>query len=174
MANLGIFVLLTLLIHFGFRWWAYEADYQIFGVTLITLDFLEAMGSVVFRQARWMVMELSGIDARVVGQIMYMPDGGGVAVDGSCSGLKQMLQFVLLLLPLPGPYRTKLWFIPLGLLMIHLMNVLRVYGLCLVMLWDPPSFQLFHDYLFRPLFYILIFGLWLWWTERLRPAPFRG
>jgi exosortase/archaeosortase family protein len=166
--NLGLFVLLTLLIHYGFRWWAYEAHYKVLGYTVISEAMLESMGRMVFVQVRWMVTELFGIPARVVGQIIYMPDGGGVAVDGSCSGLKQMLQFALLILALPGPWKHKLWFIPLGIAAIHAVNVMRVFGLCLVMLWDPSSFQLFHDMLFRPLFYVVIFGLWLWWTERLR------
>lgn len=166
--NLGLFVALTLLIHYGFRWWAYQAHYHVLGYPLISEAMLEGMGRMVFLQAEWLVTGLFRIPAQVVGQIIYMPEGGGVAVDGSCSGLKQMLQFALLILPLPGPWRHKLWFIPLGILVIHAVNVGRVFGLCLVMLWDPPSFSLFHDLIFRPLFYMVIFGLWLWWTERLR------
>ena len=93
-----------------------------------------------------------------------------MAVDGSCSGLKQMLQFALLILPLPGPWRHKAWFIPAGILMVHLTNVLRVSGLCWVMLKDPSLFDFFHDYVFRGLFYIVIFAMWLAWTEWLRPG----
>lgn len=168
--NLGIFVVLTLLIHYGFRWWAYTAHYQVLGYTLITEEMLHAMGTVVFLNAKWLVTGLFGIQANIVGQIIYMPDGGGVAVDGSCSGLKQMLQFALLILLLPGPWKHKAWFIPAGILLLHAVNVLRVFGLCLVMLWDPTDFDFFHDSLFRPLFYVVIFGLWLFWTEKLRPA----
>jgi exosortase/archaeosortase family protein len=167
--NLGIFVILTLGIHYAFRWWAYEQHYQVLGHTVVSLETLEGMGRIVFLQTLWIVRDLLGIDVAVVGQIIYMPDGGGVAVDGSCSGLKQMLQFALLILLLPGAWKHKAWFIPLGILLIHITNVFRVFGLCMVMWVDPPYFSLFHDYLFRPLFYVVIFGLWLIWTERLRP-----
>ena len=172
--NLGLFVILTLGIHYGFRWWAYEMHYQVFGWTLISLEMLEGMGRMVFAQTLWIVRDLLGIDVRVVGQIIYMPDGGGVAVDGSCSGLKQMLQFALLILLLPGAWKHKAWFIPLGILLIHITNVFRVFGLCMVMWVDPSHFSLFHDYLFRPLFYVVIFGLWLIWTEILRPRKGMG
>lgn len=128
------------------------------------------MGRIVFLNAQWLVTELFGIQARIVGQVIYMPDGGGVAVDGSCSGLKQMLQFALLILLIPGPWKHKAWFIPAGILLLHAVNVLRVFGLCLVMLWNPADFDFFHDNIFRPFFYVVIFGLWLFWTEKLRPA----
>lgn len=172
--NLGLFVILTLVIHYTFRWWAYEKHYQVFGFTLISLEMLQGMGRMVFLQTLWIVRDLLGIDVRVVGQIMYMPEGGGVSVDGSCSGLKQMLQFALLILFLPGVWKHKTWFIPLGILLIHITNVFRVFGLCMVMWVDPSHFGLFHDYLFRPLFYVVIFGLWLIWTEVLRAPKSTG
>lgn len=168
MLNLLLFILLTFSIHYAFRWWAYTLEYTLFGKTIISIDFLNEMGGIVFRQTAWLVTELFGIDARIIGNIIYMPEGGGVAVDGACSGFKQMLQFGLLILLLPGPWKHKLWFIPSGILLIHLTNVVRVFGLCLVMWVNPPRFELFHDYVFRPMFYVVIFGLWLIWTEYLR------
>lgn len=169
LANIALFVVLTLVIHFSFRWWAYEQHYRFLGYTIISIDFLNDMGRIVFENTVWLVNEVFRFDARIVGNIIYMPDGGGVAVDGACSGFKQMLQFALLILLIPGPLKHKAWFIPVGILLMHITNVIRVFGLCLVMWIDPYKFDLFHEYVFRPIFYIVIFGLWLIWTELLRP-----
>lgn len=168
MLNLVLFVGITLLIHFIFRWWAYDWDYHIMGKQIITIDFLNSMGSLVFANVVWLVNDVFNIGANIQGIIIYMPDGGGVAVDGACSGFKQILQFAILFLLVPGPWFHKAWFIPAGILIMHITNVVRVFGLCMVMWVNPDHFDLFHDYVFRPLFYLVIFGLWLLWTEKLR------
>jgi exosortase/archaeosortase family protein len=78
-----------------------------------------------------------------------------------------MIQFVLLFLIFPGPWRKKLWFIPLGLLIVHLTNLFRIAGLSVVTVTVPEYWDFSHDYLFRPFFYVVIFLLWVWWVEKL-------
>jgi len=67
----------------------------------------------------------------------------------------------------PGPWKKKLWFIPLGIAIIHLTNVLRIVGLAIVMNNWPWHFNFSHDLIFRPIFYVVIFALWLIWVERV-------
>lgn len=62
----------------------------------------------------------------------------------------------------------KLWFIPLGVIIVHLTNVIRVVGLAMVMNYWPQHWDFSHDYVFRPLFYVVIFVLWVIWVERLK------
>ncbi len=52
-----------------------------------------------------------------------------VRIVPSCSGIKQMLQISLLLIIYPGPWKHKLWFIPMGMVIIHFTNIIRLAGL---------------------------------------------
>jgi len=85
----------------------------------------------------------------------------------SASGLKQMIQFAVLILFFPGPWKHKAWFIPLGVIIIHITNVFRI--LCLVVIakhW-PQQINYAHENWLRFMFYAVIFGLWLVWVEKI-------
>lgn len=164
------FVLLTFLIHYTYRYWAYSADYKVFGINILPDELFNKMSLVVFYSVKWFLGSLLNISIYTQGIIIYMPDGGGVAITDGCSGFKQMVQFALLILLFPGPWKHKIWFIPLGVLIMHLSNLIRIIGLCFVMLDNPDLFDAFHQYLFRPMFYAVIFGLWVYWNEVIRPG----
>jgi len=53
-----------------------------------------------------------------------------VKVIEGCNGLAVMIMFLAFLLGFPGPWKQKAWFIPAGLLVIHLFNIARVAVLC--------------------------------------------
>lgn len=71
----------------------------------------------------------------------------------------------------PGPWKHKLWFIPLGLIIIHLVNVFRISGLAYYLKYTPPQeyWEFSHDYIYRPFFYVVMFALWIWWVEKILP-----
>ena len=66
-----------------------------------------------------------------------------------------------------GPWLRKLWFIPLGWLMVYLFNIMRIAIIALLIHHHPSWFDFLHTYLFKYLFYGMIFALWVVWTERL-------
>lgn len=92
-------------------------------------------------------------------------NGGYIAVNESCSGLKQDYQILVLFLLFPGPWKHKLWFIPSGMLIMHITNILRIAVLGMVTLWLPQHWHFIHDWVLRPFFYVVIFILWVWWVE---------
>jgi len=79
-----------------------------------------------------------------------------------------MIQFALLMAIFPGPWRHKLWYIPLGIFIVHLTNLFRIIGLAVVLVTVPDYWDFSHDNIFRPLFYVVIFGLWVYWVEKLK------
>ena len=85
---------------------------------------------------------------------------GGTRVPG-------VIVFIMLFLMLlfPGPWKAKLWFIPLGLVVIHFVNVFRIFGLGLTLIPWPAYFDQFHDYFFKTIFYFIIFLMWVVWVE---------
>lgn len=98
--------------------------------------------------------------------IYYAVNNGYVYVNTSCSGLKQFYQWFFLMILYPGPWKQKLWFIPLGLLVIHIVNIFRIIGMTFVTMTIPQHWDFMHDYVMRPFFYVVMFFLWVWWNEK--------
>ena len=161
-----IFILITLAIHFIWRLWARQFNYAPISDFMYTI--MNAMAVEVYRESAWMIEGI--IDIVRVDDTMYMhfPNKCMMYINEGCSGLKQMLQFSLLMIFFPGPWKKKLWFIPLGVIIMHLTNLFRVVGLAIIMNNWPQYWDFSHDYIFRPIFYVVIFGLWVIWVEKIR------
>jgi exosortase/archaeosortase family protein len=52
------------------------------------------------------------------------------------------------------------------LVTIHFVNILRVLGMVAVTIHLPEHWDFMHDYIMRPFFYVVMFGLWVWWNEK--------
>lgn len=165
MVDVALFILITLVVHFSYRAWAAESYIPI-------KDFINSLhdhlSERVFTESSWFIQTIFGMDITTVDRTMYWPNNGYISINYGCSGLKQMIQFVLLMMIFPGPWKHKLWFIPLGVLIVHLTNLFRIIGLAVVLVNIPDYWQFSHDYLFRPFFYVIIFSLWVWWVEKLK------
>jgi exosortase family protein XrtF len=89
-----------------------------------------------------------------------------LAVYEGCNGLNTMIIFVAFIIAF-GPINKKLWwFIPLGLLIIHLSNLLRITLLFFVAEYRPDFMYFIHKYVFTAILYLVIFLLWVWWVKR--------
>jgi exosortase family protein XrtF len=98
-----------------------------------------------------------------------------IAVYEGCNGLNVVVVFLSFLLAF-GPFRKSMaWFVPLGLLVIHTSNLLRVTLLFVVALEYPDFLYFTHKYLFTAFIYLFVFLMWMWWilrlTRRLRHEP---
>lgn len=96
-------------------------------------------------------------------------NGNSVKIVWSCTALKQSFIWLIIMLFARGHQWYKLWFIPLGWLCIYGFNIMRIYVIVLVIEHYPQMFDLLHAYVFKYLFYGMMFMLWVWWTERIVP-----
>jgi len=83
-----------------------------------------------------------------------------------CNGLVLYALFSGFILAFAGPWRHKLWFIPLGLGLIYSLNVGRIIALCLNAYYAHQTVEFNHHYTFTAIVYAGIFGLWMWWATR--------
>lgn len=90
----------------------------------------------------------------------------GVWVGDNCNGFKLFSIFTFFLLAFPSNWKSKLWYIPLGILIIHLANVIRIMALVLINDSNPAYLDFNHDYTFTIFVYSIIFGLWYWWLKK--------
>lgn len=91
----------------------------------------------------------------------------GVWVGDPCNGIDLFALFAGFVIAYPGPVKKKLWFIPLGLIAIHLLNTIRVTALAMIAYHSPESLDFNHTYTFTILVYGFIFYLWMLWANKL-------
>ncbi|MBN1463683.1 MAG: archaeosortase/exosortase family protein [Paludibacteraceae bacterium] len=89
-----------------------------------------------------------------------------VIVVWGCTAIKQSFIFLCIMTFTQGPWKPKLWFVPLGLLLVYLFNLLRIFIISLIVQSHPEYFYLFHEILLKYLFYGLIFLYWMLWEEK--------
>lgn len=177
--EVGIFMLITIVVHFLYRLWANQYDHRLFGVRIITPAIFDFFSDILFYPSKWINEHIFGLSFTIENRDMFFNSGmaadnykalGWIGVHPGCSGLKQFLQFTILIMLYPGPWKKKLWFIPLGLFLIYITNVIRIVGLSLIIVeWSNQEYYDFsHDYIFRPFFYVVIFGLWVYWVEKIK------
>ncbi len=119
---------------------------------------------------------------------MHFVNGGGTRIVWSCTPLKQMFIWICLILTTRTSFSaavfqrsglsvkrsfsvavlSKLWFIPLGCLLIHFINLARIAAITAFMEFHPEWFELLHTYIFKYVFYGLMFLFWVFYIEKIR------
>jgi exosortase/archaeosortase family protein len=77
-----------------------------------------------------------------------------------------MIMFVGFILSFGPLTKTILWFLPAGLLIIHIANLLRIMFLFFVAIYMKEYLYFTHKYLFTAMLYVIVFGLWVWWVKK--------
>ncbi len=98
--------------------------------------------------------------------IFRFDTGAIIRIVWGCSGVKQMFIFTVIMLFSYGSWKHKLWFIPLGVLICHGVNIVRIVLLALIAYRYPAQVDLFHTYIFKYAFYGIIFLIWIVWNEK--------
>lgn len=105
--------------------------------------------------------------------VVLLLDSGnyrGIWVGDECNGFKLFSIFSIFIMAFPGRIKTKLWYIPLGLVIIHLANVLRIMALVWINNHYPSYLDFNHLYTFTIFVYSIIFGLWYFWAKKYNPS----
>lgn len=156
-----IFSVITIGFHYLFR--AFSASimstWPIPAISGFTVDLL-------FKNSLWFNVNVLGMDITTVDTTLFFRDCGYIHINHSCSAVKQFLQWLALMTLYPGPWKHKLWFIPVGIVVLHFTNIFRIVGLSVVLLQWPAYWDWSHDWVFRPFFYVVIFSMWVFWAER--------
>lgn len=93
----------------------------------------------------------------------------GVTVGAPCDGIVLFALFAIFIIAFPGPVKHKAWFVPVGIVGIHLLNILRVAALAIIVDINPDWLAFNHDYTFTILVYSAVIGLWYLWIQKYSP-----
>ncbi len=102
---------------------------------------------------------------------MQFTSGTSLKIVWGCTAIKQAFIWLVIMLFARGSWLRKLWFIPLGWAACYLFNMLRIFLIALVVENHVEYFELFHTYIFKYLFYGMLFLLWVWWVEKIGKIP---
>ncbi len=103
--------------------------------------------------------------AGIVNAITYKNSPILRVMDG-CDGMDLLAVYFAFAVALPGPWKHKLWYVPLGLLAVHAFNLVRVMVLVVLAAYDKSVMEFNHKYTFIVLVYGFVFLLWYLWIKK--------
>lgn len=163
LVDVALFILITWIFHK--LWWRYSGEIYSLQAFNSIADWLAAT---VFHISAWLDAHLLRMDIVLYDKniILFTANGRSMEINESCSGFKQMYQVLVLFLLFPGPWKHKLWYIPAGMFAMFLTNIVRVVLLSVVMIYWPEQWDFIHLWILRPVYYVVIFLLWVLWIEK--------
>ncbi len=102
----------------------------------------------------------------VVTKLKNHPYSHGVWIGEPCNGLKLFGVFAVFILAFPGKLTHKIWYIPLGVILLHFINVIRIASLTIISAYNPFLLNFNHNITFQIIVYSIIFLLWYVWTKK--------
>lgn len=113
-----------------------------------------------------MILKFMGFTVFTYSDAVGVDGTHGVLIGTPCNGVSLFALFAGFIIIFPGKLKYKLIYIPLGILAIHVLNIFRLVGLAMVVVYYPNSLQFNHKYTFTILVYIFIFALWMFWVKK--------
>jgi len=163
---LGVFVGFYLVMNLLYGWWITthnEADPATVWVTQQSSGLLNLFG------------EDTHTKPKVTAPTISILKGSRSVVNvyEGCNGINVAIVFLAFIIAFGGDKKKMMWFIPLGLVIIHVANLLRVSGLYLVAEYFQQYFYYVHKYAFTASIYLIVFVLWWWWIEKISKVSIR-
>ena len=166
LSGLVVFAVIITFFHLLYKY--FEADIISISYVSRVIDFLTE--SLLIANS-WIMEHLFSIQCVIEGDVLIISDGFNIEMQSGCSGLQQFFLVIILFLIYPGPWKSKIWYIPISIVVIYVLNLIRFIGISLYSAYDGKHFDLVHDWIFRPFIYLGIFLLWVLWAEVINKKP---
>ncbi len=99
-------------------------------------------------------------------RLMGIDGTNGLWMGDNCNSLELCALYTGFILAFPGGWKRKIWFVPLGVILIFYLNVMRVVALAVIQKnFSPELLNFNHTYTFTILVYGFIFFLWYRWVR---------
>jgi len=119
-------------------------------------------------QATRIFLELFGYEATTYGKIVKIVGTPGVYLDRGCLARNLMGLYAGFILAYPGKTGHKLWYLPMGLALITILNIIRLGGMAMTIKCCPEYVDFNHHYAFKVVVFGFIFLLWYIWVFKKR------
>ena len=111
------------------------------------------------------------ISQPTVGIFIEGYEDDSIGVFEGCNGVNIGILFIAFIVAFGGSIKRMLWFIPLGIISIHIFNILRLSSLTIVATYSQSFFHFFHKYAFTGIIYVFVLILWVIWVKKLYVQP---
>jgi exosortase/archaeosortase family protein len=92
--------------------------------------------------------------------------GINVFIGPTCNGLELYALFAGFVLIFEGSWKHKLWFIPLGIIILYFFNVIRILALVFNGYYFEEWLQFNHKYTYTIVMYVITFIGWMIWVKK--------
>lgn len=148
---------------------SYFYIYKIDSLLNLNINFLTEFSKLLSSQSNFILsifnlnttIEIHG--DMVVTKILDYPYSHGVWIGEPCNGIKVFGVFTIFIIAFKGKIINKIWFIPLGILILHVLNILRISVLTYLSATNPFILDFNHNITFQLIIYAAIICLWYNW-----------
>lgn len=127
----------------------------------------DTIAQLILETSRLLLQPALGKEIYVMPRLMVIKGGPGIYVANHCLAVPPMVIFTGFVVAFGGNLRKMIFFIPLGVFGIFLINTFRISMLLLSQLYmDEYYFHLAHTYVYLGLTYGLIFLMLMWWMNQ--------
>ena len=106
-----------------------------------------------------------GFDAYASGRIVGLLGANMLEIVNGCNGIEVLGLFVGFVVAYPGRTVNRVLFVPIGMLVLYVTNVVRIVVLAITQLHAPGIFDITHDYSTTAIFYAVVFVMWVVWVN---------
>jgi exosortase/archaeosortase family protein len=110
-------------------------------------------------------LRILGFEPEVYENVIRIPGTRGIQLEYGCWAFDLMVLFAAVILAFPGKCKPKLIIIPIGIVFIHILNIIRNGSLCLIQYCCPQYMDINHHVIFKAVVYIAIFFMWRYYVK---------
>ncbi len=129
--------------------------------------FTDILGKIEITLSYWFLKIFFQECISLDGDTIYHVNGSAITMMIGCNGLKQMIQWNLIMILYPGFWSKKAWYLPLSTLVLFVAAVIHFIALAMVVFLQPDWFDYAHSHVTRWFFFAVFFFLWVYWEERI-------
>lgn len=146
-----------------------------FGLNLMYGVWIESLGNKPDIATHWVSTQSANLVSLISDEAYAVPNTEGPTIKiicknrvilnvfEGCNGINVVIVFLAFILAFGGSIKKMLWFIPTGLLVIHLFNLGRIILLYYLSYNNSTFFYYFHKYFFTAVIFGVVFILWWLW-----------
>ena len=146
----------------------------LYGITFTNIehDILTSFSVILAKQANFLLESLgfeTNIEIHgdmVVSKILKYKYQHGVWIGEPCNGIKIFGVFSIFILCIRSKLIYKLLFIPFGIFILHLLNIIRVASLTYIAAVNPKILDFNHNITFQIIVYSAMLLLWLFFIKK--------
>jgi exosortase/archaeosortase family protein len=162
------FVVLLVVCHFAWKMAFVEHDDTARKVTFLWFDVTRIFSFAVRNLTDvvyFLLKDVLGVQIFKISNFFIYPNTAVIDIVWSCSGFKQAYIFFSVIAFYPGKHIHKLWYIPLGLVVVYVFNVFRIALITYLLRDNLEWFDMLHEGS-KYVFYAIIFLMWVLWAEK--------